>query len=55
MIELDQWFRRQYGQSLNANNAMLRSLQLLSLYIKDDEIPKGDLRKIVTKACGAFR
>jgi len=31
------------------------STELLSLYIKDDEIPKGDLRKIVTKACGAFR
>jgi len=31
------------------------STELLSQYIKDDEIPKEDLRKIVTKACGAFR
>lgn len=31
------------------------STELLSQYIKDDEIPKEDLRKIITKACGAFR
>jgi threonine synthase len=31
------------------------STELLSQYIKDDEIPKEDLRRIITKACGAFR
>ena len=31
------------------------STELLSKYIGSDEIPKEDLRSIITTACGAFR
>ena len=44
--ELESWRSLSYADM---------STELLAKYIKDDEVPKAHLRKIIKTACGAFR